>query len=108
MLTSMRRIRRCVALFAPDGPLAMGLVEEKLEAAFVGGCLIELWTKMADNNTDRHIEAKNAPSEKKNRELRWRTRHYITKKKLRMHQEKIREESILKPDSDLFPTTILF
>jgi hypothetical protein len=42
MLTSMRRIRRCVALFAPDGPLAMGLVEEKLEAAFVGGCSIEL------------------------------------------------------------------
>jgi len=43
MLTSMvPHIRRCVALFAPDGPLAMGLVEEKLEAAFVGGCLIEL------------------------------------------------------------------
>jgi dolichyl-phosphate-mannose--protein O-mannosyl transferase len=63
---------------------------------------------MADNNTDRHIEAKNAPSENKNRELRWRIRHYITKKKLRMHQEKIREETILKPDSDLFPTTIIF
>ncbi len=44
MLTSMvPHIRRCVALFAPDGPLvAMGLVEEKLEAAFVGGCMIEL------------------------------------------------------------------
>ena len=86
----MLTCKRCTQICPPDGPLNMGLAEEKREAAFVGGCLIELWTKMADNNTARHIEAKNAPSEGKNRE------------------ENIREETILKPDSDLFPTTILF
>ena len=32
-------------------------------AALGGGCKLELWTKMVDNNTARHIEAKNAPSE---------------------------------------------
>jgi hypothetical protein len=41
MLTSMRRIRRCVALFAPDGPLAMEKRDMGL-ATFVGGCSIEL------------------------------------------------------------------
>jgi len=51
----MLTCKRCTQICPPDGPLNMGLAEEKREAAFVGGCLIELWTKMADNNTARHI-----------------------------------------------------
>ena len=38
MLTCMRRNQAC----APDCPLGMGLAEEQREAAFVGGCRLEL------------------------------------------------------------------
>ena len=104
----MLTCKRCTQICPPDGPLNMGLAEEKREAAFVGGCLIELWTKMADNNTARHIEAKNAKDREENIRKEYHKNLTRIPSEGKNREENIREETILKPDSDLFPTTILF